>query len=122
MVIKLRVEQEEKLEITEFLKYGVYEELIDAESFVEIFNVDYIKELEATDLACKSIEWLSYFFSTQFHEVLELIDEFDSVKQADIFDIWFSLICSRDELESLSRAIIHFKLGLPIWPSLTFTM
>ncbi len=62
----------------------------------------------------KAIELLSYFFAEDMREVLGEIREMNMLAQADIFDLWFEIIKSRDYLESLAKTIIYYSIGMPV--------
>ena len=47
-------------------------------------------------------------------EVLGEIREMNMLAQADIFDLWFEIIKSRDYLESLAKTIIYYSIGMPV--------
>ncbi|WP_280513226.1 hypothetical protein [Enterobacter kobei] len=79
---------------------------------VNIFNIANFLRIYGN--SSKAIELLSYFFAEDMREVLGEIREMNMLAQADIFDLWFEIIKSRDYLESLAKTIIYYSIGMPV--------
>lgn len=102
------------MKINDFAKFENYEDIITDGVFEDIFYMDYVEEIELTEENEKYIEWLSYFFVAEMQDVLDVISEMDMLDQVSVFDFWFKLIQSRDEVEVLARTIIYYKSGMPV--------
>ncbi|WP_289993605.1 hypothetical protein [Photorhabdus laumondii] len=102
------------MNINDFAKFEKYEGIISDDIFEDVFYMDYVEEIELTEENEKYIEWLSYFFVAEMQDVLDEISELDMLEQISIFDFWFKLIQSRDEVEALARTTIYHKSGIPV--------
>ncbi|RXM24061.1 hypothetical protein EO238_14355 [Citrobacter sp. AAK_AS5] len=102
------------MNISDFEAYEGYWDIIDDDLFEDIFYMECIEKLEPTEKVLKTIELLSYFFAEDMREVLGEIREMNMLAQADIFDLWFEIIKSRDYLESLAKTIIYYSIGMPV--------
>ncbi|HCT9899470.1 TPA: hypothetical protein OUD55_004114, partial [Citrobacter koseri] len=97
------------MNINDFAKFENYEGIITDGIFEDVFYMDYVEEIELTEENKKYIEWLSYFFVAEMQDVLDEISELDMLEQISVFDFWFKIIQSRDEVEALARTIIYYK-------------
>ncbi|EPM8702644.1 hypothetical protein ACTR8G_000164 [Escherichia coli] len=102
------------MNINDFAKFKNYEGTISDGTFEDVFYMDYVEDIELTEENEKYIEWLSYFFVAEMQDVLDEISELDMLEQISVFDFWFKIIQSRDEVEALARTIIYFKSGMPV--------
>jgi len=102
------------MNINDFAKFGNYEGIITDGIFEDVFYMDHVEEIELTEDNNKYIEWLSYFFVAEMQDVLDEISELDMLEQISVFDFWFKIIQSRDEVEALARTIIYYKSGMPV--------
>ncbi|EFE7610020.1 hypothetical protein F9S55_04285 [Escherichia coli] len=102
------------MNINDFAKFGNYEGIITDGIFEDVFYMDHVEEIELTEENNKYIEWLSYFFVAEMQDVLDEISELDMLEQISVFDFWFKIIQSRDEVEALARTIIYYKSGMPL--------
>ncbi|MDT7484874.1 hypothetical protein [Citrobacter koseri] len=102
------------MKINDFAKFENYGVIISDGIFEDIFYVDYVEEIELTEENEKYIEWLSYFFVAEMQGALDEISELDMLEQISVFDFWFKIIQSRDEVEALARTIIYYKSGMPV--------
>lgn len=102
------------MNIHDFAKFENYEGIITDGIFEDVFFMDYVEEIELTEENEKYIEWLSYFFVAEMQEVLDKISELDMLEQISVFDFWFKIIQSRDEVEALARTIIYYKSGMTV--------
>ncbi|PHM29724.1 hypothetical protein [Xenorhabdus budapestensis] len=102
------------MNINDFAEFENYEGIITDGIFEDVFNMDYVEEIELTEEKKKYIEWLSYFFVAEMQDVLDEINEMDMLEQISVFDFWFKIIQSRDEVEALARTIIYHKTGMPV--------
>ncbi|EAM5881829.1 hypothetical protein EPW57_08090 [Salmonella enterica] len=98
------------MNISDFEAYEGYWDIIDDDLFEDIFYMECIEKLEPTEKVLKAIELLSYFFAEDMREIREM----NMLAQADIFDLWFEIIKSRDYLESLAKTIIYYSIGMPV--------
>ncbi|MBZ7128767.1 hypothetical protein, partial [Klebsiella grimontii] len=96
------------MNINDFAKFENYEGIITDGIFEDVFYMDYVEEIELTEENKKYIEWLSYFFVAEMQDVLDEISELDMLEQISVFDFWFKIIQSRDEVEALARTIIYY--------------
>lgn len=102
------------MKINDFAKFENYGGIISDGMFEDIFYVNYVEEIELTEENEKYIEWLSYFFVAEMQGALDEISELDLLEQISVFDFWFKIIQSRDEVEALARTIIYYKSGMPV--------
>lgn len=102
------------MNISDFEQYEGYCEIIDENLFDDIFYMERIEKLEPTEKVIKAIELLSYLFTDDKMEILEEIRLMDMLAQADIFDLWFEIIKSRDYVESVAKKIIYYSIGMPV--------
>ncbi|EBL6422363.1 hypothetical protein ACBE16_001769 [Raoultella ornithinolytica] len=102
------------MNINDFAKFGNYEGIITDGIFEDVFYMDHVEEIELTEENNKYIEWLSHFFVAEMQDVLDEISELDMLEQISVFDFWFKIIQSRDEVEALARTIIYYKSGMPV--------
>ena len=102
------------MNINDFAKFENYEGIITDGIFEDVFYMDYVEEIELTEENKKYIEWLSYFFVAEMQDVLDEISELDMLEQISVFDFWFKIIQSRDEVEALARTTIYYKSGMPV--------
>ncbi|EGB5539433.1 MULTISPECIES: hypothetical protein [Enterobacteriaceae] len=102
------------MNINDFAQFENYEGIISDGIFEDVFYMDYVEEIELSEEKKKYIEWLSYFFVAEMQGVLDEINELDMLDQISVFDFWFKLIQSRDEVEALARTIIYYKSGIPV--------
>ena len=102
------------MNISDFEANRVSCDIVDHDLFEDIFYMECIEKLEPTEKVLKAIELLSYFFAEDMREVLGQIREMNMLAQADIFDLWFEIIKSRDYLESLAKTIIYYSIGMPV--------
>ncbi|MEW9064513.1 hypothetical protein AB2567_29160, partial [Klebsiella michiganensis] len=86
------------MNINDFAKFENYEGIITDGIFEDVFYMDYVEEIELTEENKKYIEWLSYFFVAEMQDVLDEISELDMLEQISVFDFWFKIIQSRDEV------------------------
>lgn len=102
------------MNIKDFEQYEGYWEIIDENLFDEVFYMDLIEKLEPTEKVIKAIELMSYIFTDDRMEILEEIRMMDMLAQADMFDLWFDIIKSRDYLESVAKTVIYYSIGMPV--------
>ncbi|HIG9752550.1 TPA: hypothetical protein ACYELJ_003641 [Escherichia coli] len=102
------------MNINDFEQYEGYWEIIDENLFDEVFYMDLIEKLEPTEKVIKAIELMSYIFTDDRMEILEEIRMMDMLAQADMFDLWFYIIKSRDYLESVAKTVIYYSIGMPV--------
>ncbi|EAM3719459.1 hypothetical protein CWX89_000175 [Salmonella enterica subsp. enterica serovar 4,12:d:-] len=102
------------MNINDFEQYEGYWEIIDENLFDEVFYMDLIEKLEPTEKVIKAIELMSYIFTDDRMEILEEIRMMDMLAQADMFDLWFDIIKSRDYLESVAKTVIYYSIGMPV--------
>lgn len=102
------------MNINDFEQYEGYWEIIDENLFDEVFYMELIEKLEPTEKVIKAIELMSYIFTEDRMEILEEIRMMDMLAQADMFDLWFDIIKSRDYLESVAKTVIYYSIGMPV--------
>ncbi|EBC5053514.1 hypothetical protein CQT90_23440 [Salmonella enterica] len=102
------------MNISDFEQYEGYWEIIDDNLFDEIFYIDRIEKLEPTEKVMEAIELLSRLFTDDSMEMLEEVRQMNMLAQADIFDLWFDIIKSRDYVEGVAKAVIYYSIGMPV--------
>ncbi|HIC5636714.1 TPA: hypothetical protein ACW4BQ_004727 [Salmonella enterica subsp. enterica serovar Schwarzengrund] len=102
------------MNISDFEQYEGYWEIIDDNLFDEIFYIDRIEKLEPTEKVMEAIELLSRLFTDDRMEMLEEVRQMNMLAQADIFDLWFDIIKSRDYVKGVAKAVIYYSIGMPV--------
>lgn len=78
----------------------------------EIFDFDAIGELPENEFTKKTIYWLSLYLVGNVREPLEDINRLDIIDQFLIYETWFDLIKSPQELKFLAKRLNCYKIGL----------
>lgn len=102
------------MNLSDFEQYEGYWEIIDDNLFDEIFYIDRIEKLEPTEKVIEAIELLSYLFTDDKMDMLEEVRRMNMLAQADIFDLWFDIIKSRDYVEAVAKIVIYYSIGMPV--------
>ncbi|HBR0026529.1 hypothetical protein [Klebsiella aerogenes] len=102
------------MNISDFEQYEGYWEIIDENLFDEVFYINRIEKLEPTEKVIKAIELLSFLFTDDRMEMLEEVRQMNMLAQADMFDLWFDIIKSRDYVEAVAKTVIYYSIGMPV--------
>ncbi|EBJ8656184.1 hypothetical protein ACT23D_001828 [Salmonella enterica] len=80
--------------------------------FYKIFELGSIYDLPDNEFNRKIIYWLSQYLVGNLREPLDAISELNMFNQFYVYETWFSLIKCPIEMESLSKRIIQYHIGL----------
>lgn len=80
--------------------------------FSEIFDLDVIRDLPDNEFTRQTIYWLSQYLVGNISEPLEDINKLDIIDQFIIYETWFDLIKSQQELKFLAKRLNRYHIGL----------
>lgn len=80
--------------------------------FTEIFDFDVIRDLPDNEFTKQTIYWLSQYLVGNTREPLEDINKLDIIDQFLIYETWFDLIKSPQELKFLAKRLNRYQIGL----------